>query len=364
MLKFRNALVTAILIFASAAPVLADGDATAGEKVFKKCKACHLVGDNAKNRVGPHLNDLFGRTAGRIDGFRYSKAMISAGEGGLVWTAETLATFLEKPKEMVPRTKMSFSGLRKEKDREDIIAYLSQFSEGDSAAAAETHDEGAVPAAAETQTDSATSAQDYAMSSGPMALGRIAMPDEIKAWDIDIRPDGTGLPVGSGNVVDGEALFARACASCHGDFAEGRDRWPVLAGGHGTLMDERPVKTIGSYWPYLSTLYDYVRRAMPFGDARSLTDDDVYAITAYLLYMNEIVDDDEFVLSHKNFTEIRLPNEENFIADNRAEEPHWEANRDLCMSDCKPGPAEITMRARVLDVTPDAGKSESGSRID
>jgi hypothetical protein len=146
---------------------------------------------------------------------------------------------------------------------------------------------------------------------------------------------------------------------CHGDFGEAVDRWPVLAGGHDTLTDDRPEKTIGSYWPYLSTVYDYVRRAMPFGNARSLSDDEVYAITAYLLYLNDLVDDEEFELSKENFLDIRLPNEENFIADDRAEEQHYAQNNEPCMADCKPGSVEITMRARILDVTPEDGGDDN-----
>ncbi|GGB56872.1 cytochrome c [Roseibium aquae] len=188
--------------------------------------------------------------------------------------------------------------------------------------------------------------------SGKFGLGREATPAEVAAWDIDIRPDGQGLPVGSGNVLDGEELYTNACAVCHGDFGEGVGRWPVLAGGHDTLTHERPEKTIGSYWPYLSTVYDYVRRAMPYGDARSLSDDDVYAITAYLLYLNDIVLDEDFVLSNENFLEIRLPNERNFTPDDRDQEPFYAAKTEPCMTDCKDGPVQITMRARILDVTP------------
>ncbi|MEL7139724.1 MAG: cytochrome c [Pseudomonadota bacterium] len=183
-------------------------------------------------------------------------------------------------------------------------------------------------------------------------LGREALPEEVAAWDIDVRPDGQGLPEGSGDVLTGEEIFAEQCAYCHGDFGEGVDRWPVLSGGHDTLADDRPVKTIGSYWPYLSTVYDYINRAMPFGYAQSLQPDDVYAITAYLLYMNDVVDDDEFVLSRENFTEVRLPNEQNFFADPRPDIPNV-ADTAPCMSDCKES-AEITMRARILDVTPEA----------
>ncbi len=146
-------------------------------------------------------------------------------------------------------------------------------------------------------------------------------PEEVKAWDIDVRPDGQGLPQGKGKVADGETIYAEQCAACHGDFGEGVDRWPVLAGGRDTLKSDDPVKTIGSYWPYLSTVYDYVNRAMPFGNAQSLKPDEVYALTAYLLYMNDIVDDDQFELSNKNFTKIRMPNEKNFTDDARPDTP-------------------------------------------
>lgn len=182
-------------------------------------------------------------------------------------------------------------------------------------------------------------------------LGREATPNEIKAWDIDVRPDGTGLPKGKGTVEQGEAVFAEKCAVCHGDFAEGVDRWPVLAGGQDTLNTDDPVKTVGSYWPYLSTVYDYIYRAMPFGDAQSLTPDEVYAITAYLLQMNNIVEEDDFELSDKNFASIRLPNEKNFFPDDRKASPIMKA-REPCMSNCKET-VEITMRARILDVTPE-----------
>lgn len=182
-------------------------------------------------------------------------------------------------------------------------------------------------------------------------LGRPATPDEIAAWDIDVRPDGLGLPEGSGDVWTGEEIFTERCAVCHGDFGEAVGRWPVLAGGQGSLTRDRPVKTIGSYWPYLSTVWDYVHRAMPFGNAQSLTADETYAITAYLLYLNDLVEDD-FTLSKDNFTEVRLPNEENFYMDDRAEVELPKFSGEVCMENCK-DTVEITMRAAVLDVTPE-----------
>lgn len=216
----------------------------------------------------------------------------------------------------------------------------------------------AEPAASEAPSDvapvvlAAATAQGEPMpESVSLQLGRPATEDEIAAWDIDVRPDGQGLPVGSGDVFTGEELYAEQCAMCHGDFGEAVDRWPVLAGGHGSLTNDRPVKTIGSYWPYLSTVFDYVHRAMPFGNAQSLSNDDVYAITAYLLYLNDLVDDD-FELSNENFTEVRMPNEENFFMDDRAEGEYAAFAGDVCMENCKET-VEITARAQVVDVTPE-----------
>jgi cytochrome c len=188
------------------------------------------------------------------------------------------------------------------------------------------------------------------------SLGRAATPEEVKAWDTDVRPDGKGLPKGQGKVSDGENIYNEQCAACHGDFGEGKDRWPVLAGGNDTLKSDNPVKTIGSYWPYASTIFDYVRRAMPFGNAQSLTPNDTYALTAYLLYMNDIVTDESFVLSDKNFASIRMPNEKKFTSDPR---PDAQLAKDQkpCMKNCKTD-VKITGRARVLDVTPETKKDK------
>jgi len=186
---------------------------------------------------------------------------------------------------------------------------------------------------------------------GVFGLGRVALPEEVHAWDLDISPDGTGLPAGEGSVLDGEELFSENCAICHGEFAEGVDNWPKLAGGDDTLADDDPLKTVGSYWPYLSTTFDYVRRSMPFGNAQSLTDDEVYAIVAYILYSNYLVEE-EFVLSSDNFLDVEMPNAEGFIVDNRDEAEYALWTGEPCMSDCKDS-VEITMRAAVLDVTPD-----------
>jgi cytochrome c len=188
-----------------------------------------------------------------------------------------------------------------------------------------------------------------------LGLGRAATADEIAAWDTDVRPDGRGLPVGKGTVKQGDDLFQEKCASCHGEFGQGVGRWPVLAGGAGTLKADRPDKTVGSFWPELSTVFDYIKRAMPYGNAQSLTNDEVYALTAYILSMNDVVKDDNFELNEKNFTTIKMPNAAAFFEDDRetSEKQFW--NKNPCMKDCRPTP-KVTGRAMAIDVTPD-GKS-------
>ena len=366
MSRFLKATLASATLVAVAGVAQA-GDPVAGEAAFRQCATCHMVGDGARARVGPPLNAIYGMTAGTQEGFRYSPAMVTAGEEGLVWNTETMSAYFADPRGYIRGNRMAFAGLRNDDDIANVIAYLKTYSpdaeasEDDSAAAqpaeeAETEVEVAV--AAETPPE-AEAISFGAVSDGPMGLGRTATEAEVTAWDIDVRPDGLGLPEGRGTVAMGEPLYTDHCASCHGDFGEAVDRWPVLAGGFDTLTDERPVKTVGSYWPHLSTVYDYIRRAMPFGNARVLTDDEVYAITAYVLYLNDIVEDEDFELSHENFADIEMPNATNFIADGRPEEAHYAAGTEPCMSDCKPGVAEVTMRALVLDVTPEAGDDDA-----
>lgn len=195
-----------------------------------------------------------------------------------------------------------------------------------------------------------------------MGLGRPATPAEVTAWDLDVRPDGLGLPAGSGSVEDGEILFSDNCAVCHGEFAEGAGNWPKLAGGDDTLADDDPVKTVGSYWPHLSTAWDYVNRSMPFGGAQSLTADETYAIVAYILYSNFLVEDD-FVLTRENFLDVEMPNADGFIVDDRPETEYPIFSGEACMTDCK-DTVEITMRARVLDVTPQEEASTDAAASD
>ena len=192
-----------------------------------------------------------------------------------------------------------------------------------------------------------------AVAQEPLGLGRLASPAEIAAWDIDVRPDGQGLPAGRGTVAEGGEIYDAQCAACHGDFGEGAGRWAALAGGRGSLTHADPLKTIGSYWPHLSTVFDYTRRAMPFHAPRSLSDDEVYAVTAYLLYLNDLVDDEAFELSRENFTEFTPPNADGFVADDRWSEPHYAPGLDPCMTDCAPETAKILGRARAVGVTPE-----------
>jgi len=160
-------------------------------------------------------------------------------------------------------------------------------------------------------------------------IGRAALPEEIAAWDVDVLPGGRGLPEGSGDVWTGEEVFVEKCASCHGDFAEGVDNWPVLAGGFDTLADEDPVKTVGSYWPHLSTAWDYINRSMPFGEAGTLSADETYAIVAYILYSNDLVEDD-FVLSRANFGDFQMHNMQGFVIDDRPEQEYAAWRPVLC----------------------------------
>jgi S-disulfanyl-L-cysteine oxidoreductase SoxD len=143
-------------------------------------------------------------------------------------------------------------------------------------------------------------------------VGRIARPSEIAGWDIDIAPDGTGLPPGRGSVREGKAIFAAKCASCHGQRGEGKpmDR---LAGGAGTIGTAKPVKTVGSYWPFATTLYDFIRRAMPFDAPQSLSANEIYAVSAYVLFLNGLVPEDA-TLDAVTLPKIAMPNRNAFVS--------------------------------------------------
>ncbi|SHK66220.1 cytochrome c [Marinobacter antarcticus] len=186
----------------------------------------------------------------------------------------------------------------------------------------------------------------HAEPAGHYGYGEPATEDQIAGWDIDIRPDGTGLPEGSGSVDDGMNVFETQCSSCHGAFGEGMGRFPKLAGGDGSLAQDRPEKTVGSYWPYASTLWDYIHRAMPFFAPQSLTDDQVYALTAYVLNLNYIVDGD-FVANKDTLPKVKMPNEDGFIW----EDPRPRIQNERCMKDCR-GEVEIKDSAVGKNLTP------------
>jgi len=142
-------------------------------------------------------------------------------------------------------------------------------------------------------------------------LGRPATEAEIAAWDIAVGPDGAELPPGSGTPEQGRVVYETSCLACHGEEGVGglQDR---LVGGLGSLDTDKPVKTIGSFWPYATTVFDYIRRAMPLMAPMSLTDDEVYAVTAYLLHLNGIIAADA-VMNAETLPEVEMPNRDGFV---------------------------------------------------
>jgi cytochrome c len=149
--------------------------------------------------------------------------------------------------------------------------------------------------------------------------GRPASNEEIRAWNIDVSPTGEGLPPGQGTVTQGTPVYAAKCAACHGATGvEGpKDR---LVGGQHTLTTSKPVRTVGSYWPYATTLYDYIHRAMPFYAPQSLTSDEVYSVIAWLLFQNGIIPEDAVMDAH-SLPLVQMPNRDGFVQDPRPDVP-------------------------------------------
>ena len=166
-----------------------------------------------------------------------------------------------------------------------------------------------------------------AHAQSPYGIGRAATPAEIAGWNIDIDRYGNSLPPGSGSVSRGREVFDQQCASCHGAKGEGGvgDR---LVGGQGTLATPDPVKTVGSYWPYAPTLFDYIRRAMPQNAPQSLSNDDVYAVSAYILHLNGLLPA-EATLDARTLSAIKMPNREMFVGDSRPD-----VKNPACMTGC------------------------------
>ena len=142
-------------------------------------------------------------------------------------------------------------------------------------------------------------------------FGQPVAPDELAPWDISVGPDGAGLPPGRGTPKEGEAVYAAKCQACHGEKGAGRPN-DVLVGGFGTLAANRPVKTVGSYWPYATTLFDYIRRAMPYNEPKSLTSDEVYAVSAYILNLNGLIGAAD-ALDAQSLPKVKMPNRDGFI---------------------------------------------------
>jgi len=151
-------------------------------------------------------------------------------------------------------------------------------------------------------------------------IGQPATPDELKARDISVAPDGTGLPPGHGTVEQGREIYNTRCALCHGDRGQGIDSYPALVGGRGTLASMKTELTVGSYWPYSTTVWDYIHRTMPYQQPGSLRPDQTYAITAYILYMNGIVGKDA-ELTQETLPQVKMPNRDGFIPDPRPDMP-------------------------------------------
>lgn len=148
-------------------------------------------------------------------------------------------------------------------------------------------------------------------SAEPPGLGEVVDQETLAAIDYTILPNGDGLPAGSGTATEGLTVYRQNCLACHGERGSGGVN-DVLAGGQGTLSSDKPVRTIGSYWPYATTVFDYVRRAMPLPNPGVLTDDELYAVTAYLLYINDVVGEDE-VMNSQSLPLVQMPNRDGFI---------------------------------------------------
>ena len=187
-----------------------------------------------------------------------------------------------------------------------------------------------------------------AAEAGHYGYGRPATPQEIAGWDIDVRPDGAGLPPGSGSVARGAEVFDAQCAGCHGTFGEGSGRFPKLAGGKGSLRDDRPQLTVGSYWPFVITLFDYINRAQPYTAPHSLSANDVYAVTAYVLNLNDIVANN-FIADRNTLRKLNMANHGGFMW----KDPRPDTFATECMKDCAdPKKIKIKSSAEGKDVTP------------
>jgi cytochrome c len=184
-------------------------------------------------------------------------------------------------------------------------------------------------------------------------FGRAATAQEIAGWDIDVRPDGRGLPAGRGSVAEGQRIYDEKCAGCHGTFGESNDYLP-LAGGVGSLVSDQPVRTLGSKLNYATTLFDYIRRTMPFNAPQSLGDDEVYALTAYVLNLNDILPADA-ALDRTSILAVKMPNRDGFTTDHgfMTRDGKPDTRNVACMVNCGPEP-------RVASRIPDYARDSHG----
>jgi cytochrome c len=188
----------------------------------------------------------------------------------------------------------------------------------------------------------------FGQSHGPgyFGYGRAPNQAETAGWSIAVRPDGQGLPPGKGSVSQGADVYMDQCAACHGTFGEGETRYPKLAGG--SLKGERPDPTVGNYWPFATTLWDYINRAMPFSAPHQLSADQVYAITAYVLNLNNIVGAD-FVADRESLPKVKMPNLDGFVWN----DPRPDTHESDCMTACiDPKSVRIESTAEGNGLTP------------
>ena len=176
---------------------------------------------------------------------------------------------------------------------------------------------------------------------------------EIAGWNIDVGPDGEDLPAGRGTALQGEELYLSKCAACHGEFGEGVGRYSPVAGGVGSIATGSPERTVGSYWPYATTLWDYIYRTMPFGDAQSLSADQVYALTAYILSLSDIVDETP-VLDDDNLARVPMPNRNGFVSP----DPRPDIANTPCMRACKD---QVSIRSRASESSLSASVTRGAS---
>lgn len=190
-------------------------------------------------------------------------------------------------------------------------------------------------------------------------LGTPVTPAQLSKWDIDVNGlTGAGLPPGHGSVNQGSKIWESKCAYCHGDFGEGAGKFPVIAGGAGSLKSDRPEKTVGSFWPYAPTLFDYIKRAMPFPAPQSLSNDEVYALSAYILNLNDIVPKTA-VMDATTLAAVKMPNRHGFI------KAHWDTKNTACMKNCLSTPLKVTSDLVSLHVTPEEKEvGDVGSTVD